>query len=91
MSNAALFATTVRNVVTVMAQHTDLSASLLATWFDRGYSGTLTDADIASSGLTVAQLVDAIVLFEQLSKFTGNEAVATGDYGATMNRLRSDR
>lgn len=85
------FATTARNVVTVLATHIEIAESLLATWFDRAYSGTITDADIAGSGLTVAQLTDAIVLFEQLLKFRDNQAVTTGDYGATLNRLRSDR
>lgn len=85
------FATTARAVVTVLAQHIEIADSLLDTWFDRGYSGVITDEAIAGSGLTAAQLTDAIVLFEQLRKFRDNEAVATGDYGATMNRLRSDR
>jgi hypothetical protein len=79
---------------TTMAQIGEDLASLVDVYFDRGYdsggSNPIIDDDLASLGITAAQLAALITLAQQLANFLGNSAVATADYGATLNASRTD-
>ena len=50
----------------------------------------ITDADVSSTGLTAADVGNLVTMGQQLKNFRDNSAVTTGDYGATMNKARTD-
>ncbi len=79
---------------TTLAQVADRLTNLETVYFDRGYNsgGTnpIVDGDIVSLNITAADLAALITLAQQLNNFLGNLAVATGDYDATLNAVRTD-
>jgi hypothetical protein len=81
-------------VVTMIAQSFSQALALKDTYYDRGYgtggANTITDADLAGTGLTPAEIASAITLFEQLQALRHNGAVVPGDYDSTLNKLRRD-
>jgi hypothetical protein len=81
-------------VVTAIAQSLDTGMPLTEAFYKRGYgsggANEITDGDLVASGLTVPQLISGIVLLEQLAAMRAGQAVAVGDYGATLATLRRD-
>ena len=79
---------------TALAQVADRLTNLETVYFDRGYNsgGTnpIVDGDIVSLNITAADLAALVTLAQQLNNFLGNLAVATGDYDATLNTVRTD-
>ena len=79
---------------TALAQVADRLTNLETVYFDRGYNsgGTnpIVDGDIVSLNITAADLAALVTLAQQLNNFLGNLAVATGDYDATLNAVRTD-
>jgi hypothetical protein len=59
---------------------------------DDAYFTGLADADlVGDSGLTKAEFVSAMTLYEQLLAFLDNGAPAQGDYRATVEQTRATR
>jgi len=79
---------------TALAQVADRLTNLETVYFDRGYNsgGTnpIVDGDIVSLNITAADLAALVTLAQQLNNFLDNLAVATGDYDATLNAVRTD-
>jgi len=61
-------------------------------YFDSGYNGggadAIADADLAVHDMTAAEFTSYITLIQQLDNFMTNAAVTTGDYKATLNKMR---
>ena len=80
--------------VTVLSQSMSTAVSLTDTYFDRGYgagsANEITADDLASTGLTPAQIAAGITLFQQLQALRHGGAVVPGDYDVTLNQLRRD-
>ncbi len=93
MATKLNFAEQAQTEATIMGQLSDKLASLYSVYFDRGYDsgpGAITDVDIASLGITAAQLGLMMTLAEQIANFLGNVAVTPGDYDSTLNVMRTD-
>lgn len=79
---------------TAIAQTLDNVAALLEAWYKRGYAPggpmEITDADLADTGLTAAQFLAGVVLWQQLAALRGGQAITPGDYAATIATLRQD-
>jgi hypothetical protein len=79
---------------TTLSQVADKLANLETVYFDRGYdsggSNPITNDDVSSLNITAADLASLITLIQQFNNFLGNSAVATGDYDATLNTVRTD-
>lgn len=59
---------------------------------DGAYFTGLADADlVGDSGLTKAEFVAAMTLYEQIVAFLDNGAPAQGDYRATVEQTRATR
>lgn len=80
--------------ITALAQSFSTSLAIKDTYYDRGYgtggANTITEADLAGTGLSPAEISSAITLFEQLQALRHNGAVVPGDYDSTLNKLRRD-
>jgi hypothetical protein len=88
------FASRMIKAVTDLARiHNDMR-DLFQVYFVRGYNSgggdTIIDADVASAGLTAAELASAITLAENLPKFLTGQASFTSDYSATIANIRND-
>jgi hypothetical protein len=94
MASKITWGTQAQTDATTLAQVADRLANLESVYFDRGYnsggSDPIGDIDVASLGVTAAQLGSLITLIQQLNNFLGNSAVTTADYDATLNAVRSD-
>ena len=94
MSQKLTFVSKVQERATTLAQVADLVSDLVSVYFDRGYdsggSDPVIDADLAALGITAANLTAFITLGQQLQNFLDNAAVATADYDATLNTMRTD-
>ena len=94
MAEKLTFAGEAQSQATTLAQVGEGLAAVVDVYFDRGYNGggsnPISDVDIASLGITAAQLGDVVTLAQQLANFLGNAAVATADYGSTLNQVRTD-
>lgn len=94
MATKLTFGEQSQNDATTLAQVADRLANLETVYFDRGYNsgGTnpIVDGDIVSLNITAANLAALVTLTQQLNNFLGNLAVATGDYDATLNTVRTD-
>jgi hypothetical protein len=94
MASKLIFATQSQEQATTMAQLGDKLADILSVYFDRGYnsggSNPITNDDLASLGITAAQLGDMVTLAEQFANFLGNVAVTPADYDSTLNAIRTD-
>jgi hypothetical protein len=84
----------VLGTATALAQALSTADSLVSAYFDRGYgsggANEIVDSDLATAGISPAQLASAITLFQQLQTLRNGGAVATADYDATLNVLRRD-
>ncbi len=60
----------------------------------RGYATGEKDpilgTDIESTGTTVTELDASVVMFQQLLNFVDDNAVTQGNYGETINDMRTD-
>ena len=94
MATKLTFGEQSQNDATTLAQVADRLANLETVYFDRGYNsgGTnpIVDGDIVSLNITAANLAALVTLTQQLNNFLGNLAVATDDYDATLNTVRTD-
>jgi len=94
MASKLTFATQAQTSATSLSDVSDKLADLYSVYFDRGYnsggSNPITNDDVASLGITAAQLGDMMTLAQQFANFLGNSAVTTGDYDATLNAIRTD-
>ena len=80
-----------------IAEAIEEAEKLYAMYFDRTYgsggANEITDADLTAEGLDYADIdassiASGITAIEQLKNYRDNAAVSTGDYGATINKLR---
>jgi hypothetical protein len=80
--------------VTALAQSMSTAETLIGTYFDRGYgsggSNEIVSNDLVDTGLSPADIANAITLFQQLQAFRNGAAVYVADYDATLNRMRQD-
>lgn len=94
MASKVDFALRVQGVMAQLGQASAALDVLGAVYVARGYAPAgadpITDADIASTGLTVAHLNDVIALATQYQRFLDNLSVTSGTYRLTINRLRND-
>lgn len=91
MSKESAYITKVVTTVNMLAKYvTDISPELHKEYFDNGYNSSIDDAAVAAvfEGMTAADFTAAITLLEQLNNFTGNSAVATADYAASINKVK---
>jgi hypothetical protein len=92
MKNAYISQLTI--VATALVQSFDTANTLINAYFDRGYGsgGTneILDSDLVDAGLTAANIASFITLAQQLQALRNGQAVAVGDYDATLNTLRRD-
>jgi hypothetical protein len=77
-----------------LAEEADIVTARHKEYFDNGYGAagaeeiTQADLDAADIDLSVADITATITMMDQYKNFTGNAAVVTGDYLATMNKVR---
>lgn len=96
MANKKLdFAQQIQTCATKMAQAIEAFQKLDGIYYDRGYNPAgndpITDADLVSLGITASDVASGITLAEQVEIFkNGQSAPTVADYGATMNKLRTD-
>lgn len=88
------FARRCQETNTAIANAITEAADLRSIYFDRGYNSggadQITDADLASAlGIPASLIGDFSTMAEQLEKFRDNQAVTMGDYGNTLNNLRT--
>ena len=88
------FATKVQANTTSIAGLKDTLEDVVEVFFARGYNAggadPITDADLAGTGITLADLTACITMFQQIANFFGNQAVTQGDYSTTVNKMRTD-
>lgn len=86
------FAGEILDVGKKLAQVREKLKEIEGTYFDLGFNSggvdELIDANIASFNFDASDVGSFITLVQQLSNFFDNSAVATGDYGATVNAIR---
>jgi hypothetical protein len=94
MSNKTETARAILRTVQSLATATDTAADLIAEYFDAAGAGWV-DADLASMGITAAQLAACITLLEQIPKLMlgtiaadGHSDIAPANYRATLNAVR---
>jgi hypothetical protein len=68
--------------VNALANVNDVVSELENIYFDEGYNSGGADP--------IAEVGSIITLLQQFQNFTGNAAVTTGDYAATLNTTRSN-
>lgn len=93
MAAKLTFAGECQSIGTDLGQLGDKLKSVEKAWFSRGYNtgGTaIVDADVASLGITAADVAAFITMIQQLQNFLGNAAVTTADYQATVEKMRTD-
>lgn len=94
MASKIEFAKKVQAVNTIIAQLFLDTKDLDSVYFSEGFDGVgsdpITNGDLASLGITAVELAAGDTLFQQIQNLRNNVAVATGNYQATVNALRSD-
>ena len=75
----------ITTAVQALATPTDLSADLVAQYFD---AGTFADADVAPLGITAADLASCITLLQQVENLMTGQATAVAIYRTTLNKVR---
>lgn len=79
--------------VNQLAKVMDTASDLNAMYFDLGYNGgganQITDEDIASLGLTAADVVNIITLMQNYDEFTAGTNPINAVYRVTINKTRS--
>jgi hypothetical protein len=93
MASKANYGSDVQAQATEMAEMGKTFQSMVANYFDRGYnvggSDPIIDDDIASTGMTAAEMADMITLAQQFANFLDNAAVTQADYSSTLNKIRT--
>jgi len=93
MSRKLSYAQTVQALATRLASDIDVAADLFSVYWDRGYGSgetAITDEDVASLGITAADITAMITVMEQLGNFASGADVTSADYDATINKIRTD-
>lgn len=95
MNGKITYAERVQAFSTTISQLVEQLPKFQSVYADREYGSgdadEITDADLASLGITAAELAAFITPFApQLINFMNNLAVAQGDYSVTLNKLRTD-
>lgn len=94
MSQKVAFVTEVQILSEQLASITRTVRDLRDVYADREYAAggddPIIDSDIESTGTTVAELNASIVMFLQLLNFTDDNPVTQGNYGKTVNDMRTD-
>jgi len=94
MANKIEFAKKVQAISTTIAQlyldTKDLDSVYFTQSFDGSGADPIIDADIASLGITAAEVAAGDTLFQQIQNLRNNAAVTAGDYQSTVNALRDD-
>lgn len=95
MDRKLKFATEVQDFSREFSLMVERAPAFKDIWDDREYlagadNKAIIDADVESLGITAAQLASFISFTPQLLNLMGNLAVTTGDYSATLNKLRDD-
>lgn len=99
MASKTTFLQQALDACTKLAQISDKCETLLEVWLTRGYAqgapAEISQADVdeafgLNSGITVESVRNFAFLMDQFQKFRTNQAIAQGDYTATLNTLRSD-
>jgi len=91
----AAFVNNTRITFQKLAEAMETLDDLKSIYYDRQYgiggANEIRDADLTDqfADITAANLAAGITATEQLLKYRDNEAVTTGDYGTTINILRS--
>jgi hypothetical protein len=83
------FYSQIGTTASAIAQTFDDLARIYAVYWSRGY-GDVTDDEIASHGITRAQLAGIITLAEQVALFRSGQATAEVNHNAVLNQLRRD-
>ena len=81
------------NISLKLSQVMEKAPEIVGAYFDNGYNSggadELVTGDISSVyNFTGAEVGDLVTLLQQFNNFHGNSAVTTGDYGATLNKIR---
>jgi len=94
MSNKTNFVASMQKAATTQGQQQAVLKTIYETYFDRGYNAggadELTDEDVASLGVTAADVAGFITVCEQFGNFMTGQAVMTGDYSVATNKMRVD-
>lgn len=94
MSDKLRYAGTIQNKANIIVQLQADCKAIFETYFDRGYNvggaAPITDEDLATLGLTAADVSGFITFAENFGKMLDNQAVFQSDYSQTMNKIRSD-
>lgn len=95
MADKSTYVRKLMDAATRLSQVANEFGDLVSVYFDRGYnsggSDELVDGDIASGlGITAVDVGNGVTLAQQLDNFLNNASVSTGDYDATLNKLRTD-
>lgn len=92
MASKIDFANELKAVAVGLGKAMDAAPDLYQKYFDLGYNSggasELTDEDVASLGLTAAQVVSAITLLENYNKFVSGTDPASSVYRITINQVR---
>jgi hypothetical protein len=85
---------TVQNLqdfATTLANAWSKAENITEVFFDRGFSGAITDEEIlTATGVTADQVTTGITLAQSLILFLKNGTVTPGDRLAVINQLRTD-
>ena len=94
MSKKVEYTQNLQGLMTSLGQVMDVAAERVAAYNNRGYgsggSDELTDADIASTGLSANDVLLMVNALTEYEKFTKNQAIIVGDYQSTINITRTD-
>ena len=93
MSEKISFVLRVQELVEHLATAMDAGPDMVQLFTDRTYgsggANEILDADIASTGLTAADLVSGVVLLQNFVRFCNNDAaMVSGEYRVTVNKVR---
>ena len=81
----------VQDFCTTLAAAWEKAEAITEVFYDRGFSGNITDDDILDpTGSTAEELNLGITLANQFIEFLKGRTVITGDYLSTVNKLRTD-
>lgn len=88
----AAFVQRIRSSTHRLSEEIDKLAALADLYFDRTYNSggvnEITDDDLADLDIDAADLASTVTAIQQLLNWRDNAAVTTGDYGATLNKVR---
>ena len=90
MSKNKKYLNEAKRIVAALHEARVLYPEFTGAWFDDSFNNNLTNELILAEGyeFTKAELTALVTLLQQFDKFLNNSAVATGDYGSTLNKIR---